>query len=159
MRCPALAGELGACRCSLARRLPGATCWRHAAPWLPTAAALCRVAFAGGLFPFHSFERSRALFWPWCFFSPCFFRDSCPDRGPLRCHPRPGCRVAATYGRLPLSPAALKRSGPAVRLYLGCFSLGSACAVRLAGGRCRRGSHPGTAVLSTVSPLSLPRTR
>lgn len=82
--CQALLGAPGACRRSPVPRFPVAACWTCAALWPPTAAALCRVAFAGGLFPFHAFERSRALFLPLCSFPPCFISRSCTNRGPLR---------------------------------------------------------------------------
>src|SRR5438128_9672180 len=57
---------LGAYRRPPARRLPCAARRHRDALLPPTAAALCRAAFAGGPFPWHAFERSRAIASPSC---------------------------------------------------------------------------------------------
>src|SRR2546427_5061864 len=115
---PAPRGALGACRRSPARRLPCAARRYRAALWPPTAAVLCRAAFAGGLVPFSAFERALALFSPSCSSPPCFIPRSCTDGAPLRevmltrvgTSPRPSSPS-------PSSSPALKRTDPATRLW------------------------------------------
>src|SRR5437870_11638641 len=81
---PALRGALAPYWRVPAHGLPGAARWTRAALWPPPAAALCRAAFAGGLVPFHAFEKSLAIFAPSCSSLPCFIQRSCTDAGPLR---------------------------------------------------------------------------
>src|SRR5215472_7811589 len=81
---PAPRVALDVCQRFPARRLLGAVRWTCAALWPPTAAALYRAAFAGGLVPFHAFERSRAIFAPSCSLASVFRPTSSTDAGPLR---------------------------------------------------------------------------
>src|SRR5436189_6377387 len=88
---PALSRPMPALRVALApywrvpaHGLPGAARSTRAALWPPPAAALCRAAFAGGLVPFHVFERSLVIFSPLSSSLPWFIPCARPAAGPLR---------------------------------------------------------------------------
>jgi hypothetical protein len=75
---------LGTGRPEPGRRLHCAVHCRHAALLPPTAAALCRAAFAGGPFPSHAFERSRVIASPSCPSPPCSLPRSRTNADRLR---------------------------------------------------------------------------
>src|SRR4029453_7624980 len=119
---PAPPVALGTSRRSPARRLPWAARWRHAALWPPTAAALCRVACAGGLVPFHAFERSLVIFSPSCPSLQWFIPHSRTAVSPLYgvvlgrvcAVPRPVCAAHLLLVTVVVSSAETHRSGRAL---------------------------------------------